>query len=287
MSQIIDGKAIAANLRLNIKDQIKEQTDKDQRPPGLDVILVGEDPASKIYVRNKKLACEQVGIISQIHHLPEDTHEEDLLNLIQDLNQDSSVDGILCQLPLPSHISEAKVIETISPEKDVDGFHPINSGRVFAGSDGFSPCTPAGIIQMLKSIKFDFIGKNAVVIGRSNIVGKPMAILLLNENCTVTIAHSKTKNLAAICQKADLLVTSAGQRDFVTKDFTNENQVIIDVSINRNDEGQVVGDVKFEEVAPHVKAITPVPGGVGPMTIAMLLKNTLDSYLQKQANHQV
>lgn len=283
MSQVIDGKAIAADLRLSIKEQITELINSGKRAPGLDVILVGEDPASKIYVRNKQRACQEAGLVSNIHRLSENAKEAELLELIDKLNKDESVDGILCQLPLPKHISEEKIINAISPEKDVDGFHPVNSGHLLTGGKGFVPCTPAGIIYMLKNINYDFVGKNAVVIGRSNIVGKPMAILLLNENCTVTIAHSKTKNLQSICQKADLLVTSAGVENFITKDFINSDQVIIDVSINRNSEGKVVGDVKYEEVAPFVKAITPVPGGVGPMTIAMLLQNTLISY--KNKNH--
>ncbi|NLZ71924.1 MAG: bifunctional methylenetetrahydrofolate dehydrogenase/methenyltetrahydrofolate cyclohydrolase FolD [Clostridiaceae bacterium] len=283
MSQVIDGKAIAADLRLSIKEQITELINSGKRAPGLDVILVGEDPASKIYVRNKQRACQEAGLVSNIHRLSENAKEAELLELIDKLNKDESVDGILCQLPLPKHISEEKIINAISAEKDVDGFHPVNSGHLLTGGKGFVPCTPAGIIYMLKNINYDFVGKNAVVIGRSNIVGKPMAILLLNENCTVTIAHSKTKNLQSICQKADLLVTSAGVENFITKDFINSDQVIIDVSINRNSEGKVVGDVKYEEVAPFVKAITPVPGGVGPMTIAMLLQNTLISY--KNKNH--
>ncbi len=278
---VIDGKKIAKDLRNNIKEEVETFVKNGQRRPGLDVILVGENPASQIYVRNKHRACEEVGIKSNIHKLPEDTTEEELLQLIQQLNESPEIDGILCQLPLPKQISEEKVIQAISPEKDVDGFHPINAGNLFSGGESLLPCTAAGIIHMLKSVDFDFEGKNAVIIGRSNIVGKPTAILLLNENCTVTIAHSRTKNLADICAKADLLVTSAGIPDFITRKFTNPNQVIIDVSINRNKAGKVVGDVVYDQVAPHVAAISPVPGGVGPMTIAMLLQNTLISYQRR------
>ncbi len=275
---LIDGKQIAKDLRTQIKRQVDELVAEGKRRPGLDVILVGENPASQIYVRNKHRACEEVGIKSVIHRLSENTAEKDLLDLIEQLNRSPEVDGILCQLPLPQQISEEKVIEAISLEKDVDGFHPMNAGLLFSGGESLLPCTAAGIIHMLKSIDFDFTGKHAVVIGRSNIVGKPTAILLLNENCTVTIAHSKTKDLAALCASADLLITSAGKANFIGKEFTNPNQTIIDVSINRNELGKVVGDVKFAEVEPLVKAISPVPGGVGPMTIAMLLQNTLTAY---------
>lgn len=275
---LIDGKKIAKDLRTKIKKQVDELIAEGKRRPGLDVILVGENPASQIYVRNKHRACEEVGIKSTIHKMPENTSEQDLLNLIDQLNQSAEVDGILCQLPLPKQISEEKVIKAILPEKDVDGFHPLNTGLLFSGGESLLPCTAAGIIYMLESIDFDFTGKHAVVIGRSNIVGKPTAILLLNKNCTVTIAHSKTQNLAQLCASADLLISSAGKANFIGKEFTSPNQTIIDVSINRNEQGKVVGDVKFAEVEPLVKAISPVPGGVGPMTIAMLLQNTLTAY---------
>lgn len=281
MAQIIDGKKIAKDLRTKIKVKVDQLIADGKRRPGLDVILVGENPASQIYVRNKHRACAEVGFDSHIHRLPENTGETELLELIQRLNEDPAVDGILCQLPLPEHLSEELVIETIAPEKDVDGFHPINSGHLFSGGKSLLPCTAAGIIYMLKAIDFEFEGKDALVIGRSNIVGKPTAILLLNENCTVTIAHSKTKNLQQKAAQADLLVTSVGVANFINKEFTNPEQVIIDVSINRNTQNKVVGDVVFDEVEPLVKAITPVPGGVGPMTIAMLLKNTLLSYQQR------
>ncbi len=281
MAQIIDGKKIAKDLRTKIKVKVDQLIADGKRRPGLDVILVGENPASQIYVRNKHRACAEVGFDSHIHRLPENTGETELLELIQRLNEDPAVDGILCQLPLPEHLSEELVIETIAPEKDVDGFHPINSGHLFSGGKSLLPCTAAGIIYMLKAIDFEFEGKDALVIGRSNIVGKPTAILLLNENCTVTIAHSKTKNLQQKAAQADLLVTSVGVTNFINKEFTNPEQVIIDVSINRNTQNKVVGDVVFDEVEPLVKAITPVPGGVGPMTIAMLLKNTLLSYQQR------
>jgi len=278
MAQIIDGKLIARNLRQNIRKEVEQYIGQGFRKPGLSVILVGDDPASQIYVRNKEKACEKTGFESTIYKLPADIAKDDLFDLIYKLNQDPTVDGILCQLPLPQHLPKQEVIEAIDPGKDVDGFHPINSGRLFSGIDSLLPCTAAGIIKMLKSIDFQFSGKKALVIGRSNIVGKPTAILLLNENCTVTIAHSKTRNLAVLCRQADLLVSSAGKENFITPEFTNPEQVIIDVSINRNATGKVVGDVDFAKVEPVVKAITPVPGGVGPMTIAVLLENTLIAY---------
>ncbi|MGI6579495.1 MAG: bifunctional methylenetetrahydrofolate dehydrogenase/methenyltetrahydrofolate cyclohydrolase FolD [Saccharofermentanales bacterium] len=278
MAQIIDGKLIANNLRQNIRKQVEQYVGQGLRKPGLSVILVGNDPASQIYVRNKGKACEEVGFESTIYKLRADIAKEDLLDLILKLNRDSSVDGILCQLPLPDHLPKQEVIEAIDPGKDVDGFHPENSGRLFSGIKSLLPCTAAGIVKMLQSIDYQFTGKKALVIGRSNIVGKPTAILLLNENCTVTIAHSKTQNIAELSRQADLLVTSAGKANFITPEFTNPEQVIIDVSINRNADGKVVGDVDFASVEPLVKAISPVPGGVGPMTIAVLLENTLLAY---------
>ncbi|NLJ70471.1 MAG: bifunctional methylenetetrahydrofolate dehydrogenase/methenyltetrahydrofolate cyclohydrolase FolD [Clostridiaceae bacterium] len=278
MAQIIDGKLIAENLKQNISKQVKQYLEQGLRKPGLSVILVGDDPASQIYVRNKSTACKEVGFESTIYRLDPNITKEDLLDLICKLNQDSAVDGILCQLPLPKHLPTREVLEAIDPAKDVDGFHPINSGRLFSGTESLLPCTAAGIIKMLKSINYQFVGKKALVIGRSNIVGKPTAILLLNEDCTVTIAHSKTRNLAELSRQADLLITSAGKEKFITPEFTNPEQVIIDVAINRNAENKVVGDVDFVRVEPLVKAITPVPGGVGPMTIAVLLENTLIAY---------
>ncbi|HHT24121.1 MAG TPA: bifunctional methylenetetrahydrofolate dehydrogenase/methenyltetrahydrofolate cyclohydrolase FolD [Clostridiaceae bacterium] len=278
MAQIIDGKLIAKNLQKNIRKQVEQYVAQGLRKPGLSVILVGNDPASQIYVRNKGRACEKAGFKSTIYRLAADIAKEDLLDLIFELNQDSAVDGILCQLPLPKHLPKQEVIEAIDPAKDVDGFHPVNSGRLFSGIESLLPCTAAGIIRMLKSIDYQFTGKKALVIGRSNIVGKPTAILLLNENCTVTIAHSKTQNLAELSRQADLLITSAGKENFITPEFTNPEQIIIDVSINRNATGKVVGDVDFAAVEPLVRAITPVPGGVGPMTIAVLLENTLVAY---------
>lgn len=278
MAQIIDGKLIAKNLQKNIRKQVEQYVAQGLRKPGLSVILVGDDPASQIYVRNKGRACEKAGFKSTIYRLAADIAKEDLLDLIFELNQDSAVDGILCQLPLPKHLPKQEVIEAIDPAKDVDGFHPVNSGRLFSGIESLLPCTAAGIIRMLKSIDYQFTGKKALVIGRSNIVGKPTAILLLNENCTVTIAHSKTQNLAELSRQADLLITSAGKENFITPEFTNPEQIIIDVSINRNATGKVVGDVDFAAVEPLVRAITPVPGGVGPMTIAILLENTLVAY---------
>ena len=278
MAQIINGKLIAENLRQNICKQVEKYVTQGLRKPGLSVILVGDDLASQIYVRNNGKACEEVGFESTIYKLAADIAKEDLLDLIFKLNQDAAVDGILCQLPLPEHLPKQEVIEAIDPAKDVDGFHPVNSGRLFSGTESLLPCTAAGIIKMLKSIDYQFTGKKALVIGRSNIVGKPTAMLLLNENCTVTIAHSKTQNLAELSRQADLLVTSAGKENFITPEFTNPEQVIIDVSINRNVAGKVVGDVDFAAVKPLVRAITPVPGGVGPMTIAVLLENTLIAY---------
>lgn len=278
MAIIIDGKNMAAELRNDIALELETYFAQGLRKPGLAVVLVGNNSASKLYVKNKHHACLEVDINSYIHHLPASITEKDLLDLIIDLNKDERVDGILCQLPLPKHLSEKTIIDTISPNKDVDGFHPINSGKLFTGGDSFLPCTAAGIIYMLEKIEFSFEGKNALVIGRSNIVGKPTAILLLNRNCTVTIAHSKSKNIKELTQKAELLVTAAGQENLITKEHVNSDQVIIDVSMNRNSNGKVVGDVDFKKVEPLVKAITPVPGGVGPMTIAMLLKNTVTAY---------
>lgn len=278
MTAIIDGQEMAAELLSELKKEVEDLVSKGMRRPGLDVIMVGDDPASKIYVKNKENACKQVGINSHVHKLSAETQEKDLLALIQELNKKETVDGILCQLPIPKHLSKETIITSISPEKDVDGFHPINSGHLFSGGESLLPCTAAGIIHMLEEIHFEFEGKNALVIGRSNIVGKPTAILLLNKNCTVTIAHSKSRNIKNFAKRADLLVTSVGKEKFITTEYTHPEQVIIDVSINHNHLGKVVGDVDYENVKGIVKAITPVPGGVGPMTIAMLLKNTMFAY---------
>lgn len=283
MPQIIDGKRISQE----IKDELKEKVAalKEQGIEGtLAVIQVGNDPASSVYVNNKKKACEYIGIGSLAYELPEETTEEELLALIEKLNNDAKVNGILVQLPVPKHIDEEKIIKTISPEKDVDGFHPENVGNLVTGGKGFVSCTPAGIIQLLKRSNVTIEGKNCVVIGRSNIVGKPMALLMLRENATVTIAHSKTQNLKEICKQADILIVAIGKPRFITADYVKEGAVVIDVGIHREPkevDGKVVsklcGDVNYEEVAEHTSAITPVPGGVGPMTIAMLMNNCVES----------
>lgn len=271
---IIDGKALAKQKRAEMAQIVQELKAKGVTP-GLAVVLVGEDPASEIYVRNKHKACEEVGIYSRVIKLPEDTKEEDLLKLIDELNQDSALDGILVQLPLPKQINSDKVIERIRPNKDVDGFHPVNAGKLLTGQVGFVPCTPLGILELIKSTGINISGKEAVVIGRSNIVGKPVAHLLLQENATIAICHSKTKNLKEVCQRADILVAAVGKPQLITADYIKEGAVVIDVGINRLPDGKLVGDVAFETVKEKASYITPVPGGVGPMTITMLLANTL------------
>ncbi len=271
---IIDGKALAKEKRAEIAKQVEALKEKGVTP-GLAVVLVGEDPASQIYVRNKHKACEEVGIYSRKITLPEETTEEELLKIIDELNNDPEIDGILVQLPLPKHIDPDKVILSISPDKDVDGFHPVNAGRLLTGQDGFSPCTPLAVMELIKSAGVDVSGKEAVVVGRSNIVGKPVSMLLLRENATVTICHSKTKDLADVCRRADILVAAVGRPEMITSDYVKEGAVVIDVGINRVGEKKVVGDVAFDEVKDKAAYITPVPGGVGPMTITMLLYNTL------------
>lgn len=273
MYQIIDGKAVSAAVKEKVKEQVAELK-KDGISVGLAVILVGEDPASKIYVSNKKQACEALGMISQEYILPESTSQEELLSLINTLNNEKTINGILCQLPLPKHIDEQAVIDAISPEKDVDAFHPQNVGRIMTGNYDFVPCTPAGIMEMLSYYDIDPAGKKCVVIGRSNIVGKPMGMLLLHKHGTVTICHSRTQNLAEITRQADILVAAVGRANFVTADMVKDGAVVIDVGMNRS-EGKLCGDVDFAGVCEKTSAITPVPGGVGPMTIAMLMKNTL------------
>lgn len=272
--QIIDGKAVSAAVRERITNEV-EALKKMGKETGLAVIIVGEDPASKVYVNNKKKGCEQVGINSYEYALPEETTTEELLELINKLNSDARVDGILCQLPLPRHIDEKTVINSITPEKDVDAFHPVNTGHIMIGDHSFLPCTPAGIIEMLKFYNIQISGKECVVIGRSNIVGKPMAMLLLQNSGTVTVCHSKTENLAEVCRRADILVAAVGKANFVTSDMVKDGAVVIDVGMNRNSEGKLCGDVDFENVKDKCSFITPVPGGVGPMTITMLLNNTL------------
>lgn len=273
MSRLIDGKVISAAVKERVKNEVSQLNEKGIAV-GLAVIIVGEDPASKIYVANKKKACEALGIISEEYALPESTTEKELLGLIDTLNAKKSINGILCQLPLPRHLDEKRIINAISPEKDVDAFHPVNVGRIMIGDYDFVPCTPAGIMEMLAYENIETEGKRCVVIGRSNIVGKPMAMLLLHKNGTVTICHSKTRNLKEICLGADILVAAVGKAKFVTADMVKEGAVVIDVGMNREN-GKLCGDVDFEAVKDKASAITPVPGGVGPMTIAMLMQNTL------------
>lgn len=281
MTKIIDGKVISASVKERVKAEVSALKEKGITV-GLAVIIVGEDPASKVYVSNKKKACEHLGIISEEYALPESTTNEELLALIEELNNKPSINGILCQLPLPRHLDEKLIINSIDPEKDVDAFHPFNVGKIMIGDFYFLPCTPAGVMEMLKYENIEVEGKNCVVIGRSNIVGKPMNMLLLHQNGTVTVCHSKTKNLKSICKNADILVAAVGRPKFVTEDMVKEDAVVIDVGINRVD-GKLCGDVDFENVKNKASAITPVPGGVGPMTIAMLMQNTLTA-AKKQNN---
>lgn len=275
MAEIISGKLVSTEVRNSIKSEIEIFKSESGINPGLAVILVGNNPASAVYVRNKHKACLEVGINSYEITMPEETTEEELLNKIAELNADENVHGILVQLPLPKHISEDNVINSISPEKDVDAFHPANVGKIVIGKYDFLPCTPAGIMELLHFYNIDISGKECVVIGRSNIVGKPMALLLLAENGTVTVCHSRTKDLSEVTKRADILVVAIGRPKFVTKDMVKSGAVVIDVGINRLDDGKLCGDVDYEAVEPIVDMITPVPGGVGPMTITMLLKNTL------------
>ena len=281
MSKIIDGKVISAAVKERVRAGVSE-LNKKGITVGLAVIIVGEDPASKIYVANKKKACEALGIISEEYALPASTTEEELLKLVDELNRKKSINGILCQLPLPSHLDEKLIINSILPEKDVDAFHPANVGRIMIGDFDFVPCTPAGIMEMLAYENINPEGKTCVVIGRSNIVGKPMAMLLLHKNGTVTVCHSRTQNLKEICSKADILVAAVGKAKFVTADMVKDGAVVIDVGMNRV-EGKLYGDVDYDGVAKKASAITPVPGGVGPMTIAMLMQNTLTA-AKKQNN---
>ncbi len=270
---MISGKEISAKLRLSVKAQADALRAKGV-VPGLAVILAGDDPASAIYVRNKEKACEECGFYSEKYVLPAETSQDELLSLIAKLNADPRIHGILCQLPLPAHISEQAVILAIDPAKDVDAFHPVNVGRIMTGDYDFVPCTPAGVMAMLDECGIDPKGKHCVVVGRSNIVGKPMSMLLLHRHGTVTICHSRTKDLADVCRSADILVAAVGKAGFITADMVKEGAVVIDVGINRTEDG-LCGDVDFENVAEKASYLTPVPGGVGPMTIAMLLKNTV------------
>ena len=274
MAEILGGKAASAAVRAQLKEEVASLKEKGITP-GLAVIIVGDDPASRIYVNNKKKACAEVGIYSEEFALPADTSQEELLALVASLNGRSDINGILCQLPLPSHLSEKAIIEAVSPLKDVDAFHAANVGHIMIGDFSFLPCTPAGVMELLHRAGIDPAGKNCVVIGRSNIVGKPMAMLLLHENGTVTICHSKTRNLQEICSGADILVAAVGRAKFVTADMVKEGAVVVDVGMNRDENGKLCGDVDYAPVAAKASYITPVPGGVGPMTISMLLKNTV------------
>lgn len=280
MAKIIDGKAVSAEVKATVKKEV-ETLKENGTEVGLAVVIVGNNPASKVYVNNKKKACEVCSINSYEYALPEETTQEELLDLVEKLNDDTKVDGILVQLPLPRHIDEHAVIAAISPEKDVDAFHAENVGKIMIGDYSFLPCTPAGVMELIHSIGISVSGKDCVVIGRSNIVGKPMAMLLLHESGTVTICHSKTQNLAEICKRADILVAAVGRADFVTADMVKDGAVVIDVGMNRREDGKLCGDVKYDEVFEKASYITPVPGGVGPMTIAMLMKNTLTAAKRK------
>ena len=275
MAKIIDGKAVSASVREKISEEVRAFEKENGFLPGLAVVIVGSDPASAVYVRNKKKACEQVGMYSEVYELPEKTTQEELEALIDKLNADEKIHGILCQLPLPKHLDENSVILRINPDKDVDAFHPYNVGKIMLGDYDFAPCTPAGVMELLEYSGIDVVGKECVIVGRSNIVGKPQAMLMLHKNATVTICHSRTKDLAEVCRRADILVAAIGKPDFFTADMVKEGAVVIDVGINRRDDGKLTGDVKFDEVEPIASYITPVPGGVGPMTITMLLKNAL------------
>lgn len=275
MAHIIDGKLVSAKVRENIKSKVDEFITEHHFPPSLAVFVVGNDPASAVYIRNKVNACDEVGIISITHRFPEDVSEETLLKEIYKWNKSDLVDGILVQLPLPKHISEKKITSAISPSKDVDAFHPENVGKIMLCNYDFLPCTPSGIIKLLEYYNVEISGKRCVVIGRSNIVGKPMAHLLLERNGTVTVCHSKTENLTEITKQADILIVAVGKPQFVTAEMVKEGAVVIDVGINRGADGKLVGDVDFNSVSEVASYITPVPGGVGVMTVAMLLENTL------------
>ncbi len=279
MAQLIDGKLISKQIKDELKEKVAQLKEKGITPC-LAVIQVGKDPASSVYVNNKKKACTYIGIDSLAYELEETIKQEELLELIHDLNQNPKVNGILVQLPLPKHIDENVIIHAISPKKDVDGFHPETVGNMCIGTQGFLPCTPAGVIQLLKRSNIDIAGKECVVIGRSNIVGKPMAMLLLRENGTVTIAHSRTKDLKEVTKRADILVVAIGKPKFITREYVKEGAVVIDVGIHRNENNKLCGDVDFDDVIDVVSAITPVPGGVGPMTIAMLMDNCVKSIQQ-------
>lgn len=276
MTQIIDGKKISAEIKDELKQEVAAMK-AEGKEIALAVIQVGEDPASSVYVRNKKKACEYIGITSVSYEIPEDSTQQELLDLVEKCNKDPKINGILVQLPLPPHMDEDAVIHAIDPKKDVDGFHPVSVGNMVIGNDGFLPCTPAGIIELLKRSGVEIGGKECVVVGRSNIVGKPMSMLLLRENGTVTVCHSRTRNLREVCSRADILVVAVGRPKFIDASYVKEGAVIIDVGIHRNENNKLCGDVDFDTVKEKTSAITPVPGGVGPMTIAMLMKNCVQS----------
>lgn len=277
MAEIIDGKKVSEHIRAQITEGVAKLKGETGITPGLAAVLVGDDPASEIYVRNKRKACANAGMYSEEHKLPAETTEQELLNLVDRLNNDPNIHGILVQLPLPDHINETKVLRAVTPLKDVDGFHPYNVGLLVEGNPRFISCTPHGIIKMLEFYGLDIKGKEAVIVGRSNIVGKPVSMLLLHRHATVTICHSRTQALDEVTRRADILVAAIGRANFVTADMVKEGAVVIDVGINRNEEGKLTGDVDFEAVSQKASYITPVPGGVGPMTISMLLWNTLES----------
>ena len=283
MGQILDGKAISAKVRAEVKEGVDAFRAQYGRVPGLTVVLVGEDPASVVYTRNKEKASQEVGMKGELLRLPATTSEAELLELIAKLNGDPLVDGILVQLPVPKQIRSELVLDALDPSKDVDGFHPVNVGRLSIGREALVPCTPRGCMRLLRETNVPLSGKRAVVVGRSNIVGKPMAQLLLAENCTVTVAHSRTADLPAVCREADILVAAVGKANLVRADWVREGAVVLDVGINRNAEGKLVGDVAFDEVLPKASWATPVPGGVGPMTIACLLENTLVAARAREA----
>lgn len=276
MPQIINGKEISQQIKDELKAEVTRLAEMG-RHACLAVVQVGNDPASSVYVNNKKKACAYIGIESESYELPEETTEEELIALVEKLNSDHRVNGILVQLPLPAHIDEDKIIRTISPDKDVDGFHPVSVGRLWIGEKGFLSCTPAGIIQLLKRSGITIEGKECVIIGRSNIVGKPMAALLLRENGTVTVTHSRTKELKEVTRRADILIVAIGKKQFITREYVKDGAVVIDVGMHRDENNKLCGDVDYEDVAPVTSAITPVPGGVGPMTIAMLMDNCVET----------
>lgn len=278
MATIIDGKAVSAKVRAEIAEKVAKLEAETGKRPGLAVVIVGEDPASKVYVRNKAKGCAEVGFYSEVHELPDNTTEEELMALIDRLNADERINGILCQLPLPGHLDEKAVVDRIRQDKDVDAFHPVNVGKIMIGDYDFLPCTPAGVMRLLEEYEISPAGKNCVVVGRSNIVGKPQAMLLLQKNGTVTVCHSRTADLKAECKKADILVVAIGKAKFIDADYIKPGATVIDVGMNRDENGKLCGDVDYESAKEVAGAITPVPGGVGPMTIAMLLTNTLKAF---------